>query len=505
MEDLPEINRPVRIPIPIVIPGYTRDHVYRGQAVFPAVEAMRVLAQSAASFRNDIYTNCIINADFAKFLNIEPGTTVIEAINEVESHNNGALTSKLVTVRKSEKTSITRMIEHVSVTFSGNIAAQGEPPLDTILGLEGICLHLDKNRIYDELIPFKSAYQNINTMYVTENGALAMVNGGTADAPTDTLGSPFPLDASFHAACVWGQRYRGIVGFPVHLDVRNIRKKTRAGENYIARIMPVKTEGGVLVFDLWIYDNGGDLCEEVRGLHMKDVSGKTLLPPAWILGSEKDPLQSIRDQCRDLSLIELATVTKPCERLLSGPEHERFATMREKRRMSFCGARLALKKLSRRLSGDDMQTPPGEITTIHQDGRPRCPHTNDGETTYCTASHDSRFAIAAVSEKRIGLDVEEISERVLKGQHHYMNEEEQLLVKSHPLGEIAASVRIWSIKEAVTKATSLNLTEAWKRTAVQEIGAEKSVIMIDDHRTEAIHSIVEGHLFTMITIDKTVS
>jgi phosphopantetheinyl transferase len=175
--------------------------------------------------------------------------------------------------------------------------------------------------------------------------------------------------------------------------------------------------------------------------------------------------------------------------------------MREKRSRSFCGARLALKKLSRRLSGDDMQTPPDEINTIHQDGRPRCPNMNNGETLYCTASHDSRFAIAAVSEKRIGLDVEEISERVLKGQHHYMREEEQSLVKSHPLGEMAASVRIWSIKEAVTKATSLNLTEAWKKTVVREIGAEKSIIMIEDISTEAIHSIVDGHLFTIISID----
>jgi phosphopantetheinyl transferase len=393
------------------------------------------------------------------------------------------------------------MIEHVSITFSMKVDAQAEPPLDSILGLEGICLHLDKNRIYDELVPFKSAYQNINKLYVSENGALAMVNGGTADAPAETLGSPFPLDASFHAACVWGQRYRGIVGFPVHLDLRIIRKKTRAGENYITRIVPVKTDGGVLVFNLWIYNDSGDLCEEVRGLRMKDVSGKTLLPPAWILGTDDDPLESIRNRCRDLSIIELATVTKPCEKILSGPERERFSTMREKRIMSFCSARLALKNLSRRLSGDDMQTPPGEINTIHPDGRPRCPHTNDGDTLYCSASHDSRFAIAAVSEKRIGIDVEEISERVLKGQYFYMHEEEQSLAQSHPLGEMAASVRVWSVKEAVAKVTGLNLPQAWKRTVVREIGAEKSVIMIDDVTAEAIHSIVEGHLFTIITID----
>ena len=500
MEDLPEIKKPVRIPITIAIPDYARDHVFRDQAVLPAVEAMRILAQSTAEFRKSATATSIINADFDKFLNIDRGATAIEAFNEVEVHNNSSVTSKLVTVRKSAKTSITRAIEHVSLTFSG-IDDVKQPPLDAILGLEGICLRLDKNRVYDDLVPFKSAYQNIDTLHLSENGALALVKGGTAEAPPEPLGSPFPLDASFHAACVWGQRYRGIVGFPVHLDLRIIRKKTRAGKNYISGIMPVKADGGVLCFNIWIYDEGGDLCEEVRGLHMKDVSGKTLLPPGWIRCPDGDPLASIRDRCGDLSLIELATVTGPCEKILSGPERERFASMKGKRRTSFCGARLALKKLSRRLPGGDMLTPPDQITTIQADGLPRCARANGAETMYCTVSHDSRFVVAAVSEKPIGIDVEEISERVLKGQHHYMRDEEASLVKSHPLGEMEASVRVWSIKEAAAKAANLNLAQAWKRAMVQKIGGGKSIVLIDYDIVEAVHAVVDGHLFTMLSLD----
>jgi phosphopantetheinyl transferase len=81
-----------------------------------------------------------------------------------------------------------------------------------------------------------------------------------------------------------------------------------------------------------------------------------------------------------------------------------------------------------------------------------------------------------------------------------MHDEEQSLVKSHPIGEIEASTRVWSIKEAVTKATGLNLAQAWKRTAVLEVGEEKSVMLIDHDRVEAIHAVVDGHLFTMISI-----
>jgi phosphopantetheinyl transferase len=500
MEDLPEIKKPVRIPITIAIPEHARDHLFMGRAVLPAVEAMRILAQSSAEFRGELPVASIINADFDKFLGIDPGAAAIDAFNEVEIHTDNSVTSKLVTLRKSEKTSITRAIEHVSLTFAG-VDDSKQPPLDDILGLEGVCLHLDRDKVYRYLVPFGPAYQNIETLHVSENGALAFVSGGTAAAPQEPLGSPFPLDASFHAACVWGQRYCGIVGFPVHLDLRMIRKKTRAGKNYITRVAPVNTDGDVLVFNLWICDEHGDLCEEVRGLSMKDVSGKEFLPPAWVRCANEDPLASIRGRCGGLSLVELATVTEPCEKILSGPERVRFSSMKGKRRKSFCGARLALKKLSRRLPGGDTTAPPDEITTIQDGGLPLCPHAAAAEPLHCTVSHDSRFAVAAVSGKPIGIDVEELSERVLKGRHHYMRDEELSLVKSHPMGEMEASMRVWSIKEAAAKAAGLHLTHVWKNTVMQEIGEEKSAVLIDHNRIEAVHAVVEGHLFTILSLD----
>ncbi|OHD64607.1 MAG: hypothetical protein A2176_08995 [Spirochaetes bacterium RBG_13_51_14] len=499
MEDIPKINRPSRIPITIGIPDYLRDHEFRGQAVLPAVEAMRVLAESATAFRDDCNTHTIINADFARFLNLEPGAAAIEAFTEIESHGT-AIRSKLITVRKSGKTSISRGLEHASLTFDVGAGPTAMPPLDVTLGLEGVCLDLDRDRVYGDLIPFKNAYRNIEKMWVSEHGALALVNSGTAKSPGGPLGSPFPLDASFHAACVWGQRFCGIVGFPVHFDRRIIRNRTRAGESYMARIIPVSSAAGLLVFDLWIYDTAGELFEEVRGLHMKDVSDGTILPPPWIRADGTDLLESIRARCADLSVIELATITKPCENILSGPERERFSRMREKRGVSFLAARMALKKLSRRLPGNDMNTPSHEITTITDDGLPLCPLSNGSGALYCTASHDSRFAVAAVSEHRIGIDVEAISERVLKGRQLYMHEEEIALADNHPLGTMEASIRVWTIKEAVAKALGISLPEGWRKTRVYEIGNEKSDIRIDAASHYTIHATVDGHVFTFVKL-----
>lgn len=497
MEDLPEITR---APVTIPVREYLRDHVFRGRAVFPAVEAMQVLAAAAVSASKELNPRRISNADFPRFLDIGTGSTSLEAETEASVNTEGSVAAALVTVRKAGTTSITRKLVHASCTFNASAGLPPAPPLDAALALDGICANPEPKRIYGQLVPFGPAYRNIRSLHVTGSGALAIVSGGTPEAPSGPLGSPFPLDASFHAACAWGQRHAGIVGFPVHMDARYIHTPTRAGETYIARVVPKKPAGETLMFDIFIFDESGALCEEVRGLGMKDVSGKTLLPPPWIIAGGEDPLAALRRRCADLCVIELVTVTGACEKILSAPERDRSASMREKRMRSFCSARLALKTLSRRLSGNDMTTPPDAITTMSPDGRPLCPRTDGGASIRCTASHDSRFAIAAVSEKPIGIDVEEITGRVLKGQGHYMNDEEIALVRGHALGEMEASIRVWSVKEAVSKASGMHIVEAWRRASAREIGPEKTIILVNGKSHEALHAVVDGHLFTIITL-----
>jgi hypothetical protein len=104
---------------------------------------------------------------------------------------------------------------------------------------------------------------------------------------SESLGSPFPLDAAYHCACVWGQRYARMVAFPVGFEKRTIRKHTLPGESYFCRILPVETHSDLLVFDLWIVDENGVLFESSRGVYMKDVSAGRMKPPQWIAEDRK--------------------------------------------------------------------------------------------------------------------------------------------------------------------------------------------------------------------------
>ncbi len=102
------------------------------------------------------------------------------------------------------------------------------------------------------------------------------------DRVRDSIGSPFPLDGAFHAACVLGQRSADFVPFPVGFERRIIVKPTQAGGSYSTRVQLLSRSHDELLFDLQIFDDQGQIFESVTGLRMRDVSGGKIRPPEWI-------------------------------------------------------------------------------------------------------------------------------------------------------------------------------------------------------------------------------
>ena len=501
MEDLPEIAEKVRLPLKIKIYPYLMDHQFEGKAVLPAVEAIQLLAASTSGYLPDIGIDTILDARFDKFLYINPHLPLIDAFNEIEVHEDGSVISRLITKARSKRGSITRTREHVSLRFSKDPREPAPPLLDEISALEGLGIDIPSDRLYDELVPFGPAYHNVKeTLTISEQGAIASVYAPDNGAPSAPLGSPFPLDAALHAACAWGQRYRGIVGFPVGFGIRHIFKQTRPGGTYIARIVPKKGYSKALL-DIWIYGQDGVLYEAALDVLMEDVSSGRMKPPQWVLeGAQNQALPSLKAHCNALSVIELKTINETAVKALSDSELDRYDRLGAKRKKSYLGSRLCCKTLSRQLSGNDRDTPASSITTISPDQiRPRSPLTDGRDIFSCSVSHDSRFAIAVAAETRVGVDVEEITEKVLKSRRLYMKEREEILAINSSLGETGASVRIWSIKEAMSKALGINLAQSWEKVEIKDIGQNKSLVLMEKREYTAIHDTVDNHLFTMIT------
>jgi hypothetical protein len=291
MEGLPKIAEQVRVPVNITVHPHLTDHHIEGQAILPAVEAMQTLAESVKTFKPDVDVVCLTDARFDKFLYIQPDRKHITAFNDIAVYENGNISSRLITKTKSPKTPITRVKEHASVCFSENIQERQRLPLDPAPVLGGIISDIPSERIYSDLVPFGPAYHNLqNSLHISEDGAIANIRTPITTDDHDIselLGSPFTLDAAFHAACVWGQRFAGFTAFPVAFKKRMIFNRTRPGETYVSHAIPVKTESDLLVFDVRIYSTDGVLFEAVSGIQMRDVTAGRMTPPQWII-ADKD-------------------------------------------------------------------------------------------------------------------------------------------------------------------------------------------------------------------------
>jgi len=284
MQIVPQMNKEMRYPSTIEVPPYLRDHHFEGKVILPAVESLIALANVVKLNFRQMSTNCLLKASFPRFLFIAPETQHLAVLVDIENVGNENIAAALLTSIKSEKGGMNRTIEHARVEFATNDSAPcPAAPFPVVEKLGGKCISVSAATIYRELVPFGTAYQNIiGDLVVSPEGALAYLSGGNYEADENLLGSPFPLDAAMHAACVWGQRFSGFIPFPIGFEKRFIYQKTKKRGSYLGRVVPVNTDQESLMFDAWIYDLDGVIYEAIRGIKMRDVTQGRLHPPQWI-------------------------------------------------------------------------------------------------------------------------------------------------------------------------------------------------------------------------------
>ncbi|MFO7560641.1 MAG: polyketide synthase dehydratase domain-containing protein [Desulfobacterales bacterium] len=285
MANLPQIKGGKRFPLEIERHSYLMDHRFEENAVFPAVEAMQLLAASTQSHFPEIDPTVIRNAEFEKFLYLHADQPEIEIFNEISSGEDDSLVSRLISRTKSKTLSISRWKKHVSLSFHSRQANEtGLPSPGDVTDLGAGTFSIPASTVYRELVPFGPSYHNMKgDLLLSKTGAVSAIHAPRGPAPSEPLGSPFPLDAAFHAACAWCQCYLKFIGFPVGFQKRQVFLKTIAGKEYAARMIPIQTAADKLICDLWMWNPEGRFVEAVSGLIMRDVSGGEKHPPRWIM------------------------------------------------------------------------------------------------------------------------------------------------------------------------------------------------------------------------------
>ncbi len=284
MGHIPDLGRRERLPATFGIPDYAGDHHLLGRAVLPAVDAMEVLARGVRSHDPDRPVTVMRAIRFEKFLYLDHHSPRIGAYVDLEVLESGALGAALVTRSRAPGAAITRTKTHARAVFSRESPPPSIPPVDpAALRTEE---SISPETIYRDFVPFGPAYRNLGSpVSLSSEGAGARLLSPevSGDRTVRLLGKGFPLDTAFHVACVWGQRYAGIVGFPVAIDWRVVNAPLQGGLVYDCCVKPREIDSTGFTVDLWILDGWGRLRETVAGLSMRDVSGGRLTPPSGMV------------------------------------------------------------------------------------------------------------------------------------------------------------------------------------------------------------------------------
>ncbi len=268
-----------RIPLTVPLKPWFRDHRFGGKSVMPAVETMLLLAGKVREIFPEIDIRVMEDVRFAKFLEIPLEVATLDCFIEFQEVSDQRVKMKLLSRTKFK--AISRIKEHGEICFCPVDPIETNPhsarivcPLPSTGPVTEICT----DHIYRELVPFGPTYQTLQeTLFLSLNEAWGKVKAPELHKDIDSvqkiIGSPFPLDGAFHAACVLGQQSVDFVPFPVGFARRVITRPTQPGCCYNARVILTSRTSDELVFDLVLFDDEGRIYEALTGLCMRNVSG----------------------------------------------------------------------------------------------------------------------------------------------------------------------------------------------------------------------------------------
>lgn len=210
---------------------------------------------------------------------------------------------------------------------------------------------------------------------------------------------------------------------------------------------------------------------------------------------EIEPLQSA---CLGLTLLDIETISHVEEHLFTPREAARAMRMGPRRRRGFAAARVALKRLARQLGLAKKKRPDRMIETLGPDDTKPCLAESG---IYCSVSHSGRFVAAVAHTQPIGVDLERVSEKVMRTRNLSMSLREKDLVSLSRLGPERAATRVWTTKEAAGKALGLHLFQALREVEVVRVGEQEGVMRYQGKTYPVRHSEGNGYVITLVTCD----
>jgi hypothetical protein len=265
------------IPVVLPAPSDAGDHCIAGRSVVPAAALVELLLRTVAEHeRWTLPLPLPLTMTRASFPHFLPTDELSRCTFTVRLERAGHGLRAVLLANLALARGIKRPREHAQITF-GTTAPAPPPPPPPACDFE-----VPAERIYREAIPLGPRYRNLHgRIGLGRAGGTAMARSPEPpDLPPPLGGCPFLLDAALHLACVWGQRYAGVVAYPTGFASRVLLRPTPSGTRRCL-VVPCAVEPRRLLFDLWLADESGRPCDTLLGLAMAPLA-RGALPPPWL-------------------------------------------------------------------------------------------------------------------------------------------------------------------------------------------------------------------------------
>jgi len=209
-------------------------------------------------------------------------------------------------------------------------------------------------------------------------------------------------------------------------------------------------------------------------------------------------IERLQSTCLGMVLLDMETISPVKEDLFTPREAERAMSMGPRRLRGFTAARVALKRLVRQLHLIEKDTPDRAIETLGPDGVRPCLSESG---ICCSVSHCAQLVVAVAHRHPIGVDLEMVSEKVIRTKHLFMSPGERDLISLSGLGQERAATRAWTTKEAAAKALGLHLFQAIREVEVVRLGEEDGMMRYRGKTYPVRHAEGIGHVMTLVTCD----
>jgi phosphopantetheinyl transferase len=209
-------------------------------------------------------------------------------------------------------------------------------------------------------------------------------------------------------------------------------------------------------------------------------------------------LDRLQSACLGIILLDAEDVFPVEEDLFTTREAARAKRMGPRRRRDFTASRLALKRLTRQLGLVEKERPDRTIETLGPDGVKPCLAESG---LYSSVSHSGRFVVAVAHRHPIGVDLEAVSEKVIRIWNLLTSPEERDLISLSTLSLERTATRALTIKEAAAKALGLHLFEAIREVEVVSVGEEEGVMKYKEKTYPVRHAEGDGYVITLVSCD----